>query len=216
MNQLGQRFYNEMVPGRALERTAENDCTNSYDYVAAALGSVLWREHGVLKRIGGPIWAIFDADAARREDWVLAPPFIDPNGYYYRGDTLAELAARIRNPYQKFSMPPANLEATVAKYNTFVDMGRDTDFGKPAPQYKIQTPPFHAAWATPILHDTYAGLRVNGKFQVRDMVGEIIPGFYCAGESAGGFALHGLGRATAGGYVAGTHAATESMTDERM
>ena len=212
VNQLGQRFYNEMVAG--FERTAENEYRNAYDYIAAALGSVIWREDGVLKRIGGPIWAIFDAVAARREGWVLEPPFIDPAGYFYSGDTLSELAAKIESPYQKFSMPPMNLEATVARYNSFVDTGKDPDFGKPAPQYRIQTPPFYAAWATPILHDTYAGLRVNGKFQVRDVVGEVIPGFYCAGESAGGFALHGLGRATVGGYLAGTNAAAESVTDE--
>ena len=207
VNQLGQRFYDEMAAG--LDRTPDSGCANVYDYIAAALGSVLWRENGVLTRRGGPIWAIFDADAARREDWVLEPPFVDPNGYYFRGDTLGELAAKIASPYQKFSMPPANLEATVAGYNTFVDMRKDPDFGKPTPLYKIQTPPFHAAWATPILHDTYAGLRVNGRFQVLDVVGGIIPGLYCVGESAGGFNLHGLGRATAGGYIAGTHAAAE-------
>ena len=31
------------------------------------------------------------------------------------------------------------------------------------------------------------------------------------GESAGGFALHGLGRATVGGYIAGTNAAKERV-----
>jgi hypothetical protein len=91
------------------------------------------------------------------------------------------------------------------------DSGRDPDFGKPKPQYKIQTPPFSAAWATPILHDTYAALRVNGKWQVMDISGNVIPGFYAAGESAGGFALHGLARATGGGYIAATHAAAEKV-----
>jgi hypothetical protein len=210
VNQLGQRFYNEMVS--ELERNAGNDCKNYYDYVAAALGSAIVTENGVQKRTGGPIWAIFDADAARREKWTLRPPFIDPDGYFYSADTLSELAAKIRSPYQKLSMPPANLVATVARYNSFVDRGNDPDFGKPTPQYKIQTPPFHAAWATPILHDTYAGLRINGKFQVLDVFGKVIPGFYCCGESAGGFALHGLGRATAGGYIAGTHAAAETIS----
>jgi fumarate reductase flavoprotein subunit len=62
------------------------------------------------------------------------------------------------------------------------------------------------------LHDTYAGLRVNGKFQVLDTFGQVIPGFYCAGESAGGFALHGLGRCIAGGYIAATNAAREPRT----
>lgn len=56
--------------------------------------------------------------------------------------------------------------------------GKDPDLNKPAPKYKIQTPPFYAAWATPILHDTYTGLRVNERFQVIDVFGEVIPSFY--------------------------------------
>ena len=208
VNQQGQRFYNEMVA--QTERTPSTGCMNYYDYVAAALASAIVTRNGVTKRTGGPIWAIFDADAAKRERWVLKPPFIDPDGYFYSADTLSELAARINSPWQKFSMPLANLVATVAKYNSFVDTGSDPDFGKPAPKYKIQTPPFYAAWATPILHDTYAGLRVNGKWQVLDIYGKVIPGFYAAGESAGGFALHGLARASGGGYIAGTNAAAET------
>ena len=81
-------------------------------------------------------------------------------------------------------MKPNTLQDAVTKYNSYVDRGEDPDFKKPAPKYKIQTPPFYAAWATPILHDTYAGLRVNEKFQVIDVFGKVIPGFYCAGESA--------------------------------
>ena len=63
--------------------------------------------------------------------------------------------------YQRVPMPPEKLAATVARYNSFVDSGEDTDFGKPTPRYKIATPPFYAAWATPVLHDTRAGLRIN-------------------------------------------------------
>ena len=68
-------------------------------------------------------------------------------------------------------MPSGNLEATVARYNSFVDSGVDADFEKPKPTFKIQTPPFHAAWATPVVHDTYAGLRINMKCQVLDFHG---------------------------------------------
>lgn len=210
VNQQGKRFFNEMV-GQT-ERTAANNYTNFYDYAAAAMASVIVTENGTTKRMGGPIWAIFDADAARRERWQLKPPFIDPDGYFFAGDTLQELAGRIKSPWQKFAMPADDLAKTVERYNTFVDSGIDADFGKPKPQYKIQTPPFYAAWATPILHDTYAGLRVNGKWQVLDTHGKVIPGFYAAGEAAGGFALHGLARASAGGYIAATHAAAEKHT----
>jgi hypothetical protein len=30
----------------------------------------------------------------------------------------------------------------------------DTDFDKPRPRYKIAKPPFFAAWAAPVIHDT--------------------------------------------------------------
>jgi succinate dehydrogenase/fumarate reductase flavoprotein subunit len=42
-----------------------------------------------------------------------------------------------------------------------------------------------------------------------DMNDQVIPGLYCAGESAGGFNQHGLGRCTTQGYIAGKNAAFE-------
>ena len=38
----------------------------------------------------GPIWAIFDADAVKREGWKVTPPYVDPDGYFFSGNTLAE------------------------------------------------------------------------------------------------------------------------------
>ncbi len=102
------------------------------------------------------------------------------------------------------------LEATVARYNSFVDEGKDEDFGKPTPKYKIEKAPFYAAWGTPNVHDTRSGLRINSKCQVLDMSGQVIPGLYCAGESAGGFNQHGLGRCATQGFICGTNAAKES------
>jgi predicted oxidoreductase len=86
-------------------------------------------------------------------------------------------------------------------------MGKDAEFGKPTPMFKIQKPPFYAAWATPILHDTLTGLKINRKCQVIDLHGQVITGLYAAGESAGGFALHGLPRVTVFGRIAGREAA---------
>ena len=106
-------------------------------------------------------------------------------------------------------MPAANLVATVERYNKIVEFGYDPDFEKPNPKYKIQTPPFYAAWATPVVHDTYAGLRVNMKCQVMDTNGKVIPGLYCGGESAGGCSQHGQGRAITQGFIAGKEAAGE-------
>jgi hypothetical protein len=107
---------------------------------------------------GGPIWAIFDSDAVAREKWNPKPPNVDPL-YFASGATLKELAANINNPYQKRPMPGTVLQETVERYNSFVTSGVDTDFKKPKPMYKIEKPPFYAAWATPILHDSLTGLR---------------------------------------------------------
>ena len=139
----------------------------------------------------------------------ITPPHVDPQGYFFSANTLAELPAAIENEYQAKPIKGAILQATVERYNSFVDSGEDVDFGKPAPKYKIQTPPFYAAWGMPLVHDSRAGLRINAKCQVIDMNGRVIPGLYCAGESAGGFNQHGMGRCATQGYISGLNAAAE-------
>jgi urocanate reductase len=190
VNQNGKRFWNEV--------------DGSYNFFAACMA---W--HGDKSKLngGGPIWAIFDADGAAREKWNTKPPNVDPDGYFFSADTIAELAGKIKNPYQKQQMSGATLQETVTRYNSFVATGADTDFKKPTPLYKIEKPPFYAAWSTPILHDTLTGLRTNTNSEVMDIRGEVIQGLYCAGESQGGFAQHGLARCLTFGRVAARHAA---------
>lgn len=198
VNMLGQRFFQED--------------SRSYDFLAAALGSAVLDADTKPRRVGGPIWAIFDSDQVQRANWsVSGPPDVDiANGYFFSGSTLAELASKIVNKfYETYKMPAANLEKTVSRYNSFVDTGVDTDFGRKNPQYKIQTPPFYAAWATPAPHDTLAGVKVNGKFQVLDIYNEVIPSLYCIGESASGQAMHGHGKNVSTGYAAGTNVTKE-------
>jgi succinate dehydrogenase/fumarate reductase flavoprotein subunit len=223
VNQLGQRFYdetkgdypngnvyNEITPYRVgdYRNNARIDYNpTAYNFFNAAVA--MNAASAPPDYAAGPIWAIFDADAVAREQWHVTPPYVDPDGYFFSADTLVELAAAIKNPYQAQPMDGAILQATVARYNTFVDSGTDVDFGKPRPQYKLQRPPFYAAWATPLVHDTRAGLRINARCQVMDMQGQVIPGLYCGGESAGGFNQHGLGRCTTQGYIAGKNAAAE-------
>jgi succinate dehydrogenase/fumarate reductase flavoprotein subunit len=125
-------------------------------------------------------------------------------------ESIPELAAKVQMKYQRVPMPPEKLAATVTRYNSFIELGEDKDFGKPTPRYKIATPPFYAAWATPVLHDTRAGLRINARCQVIDLRGEGIPGLYCGGESAGGFSQHGLARCAVQGLIAGRNAAGET------
>ena len=130
-------------------------------------------------------------------------------GFFFSGNTIAELAANIKNKYHRKPMPADALAETVARYNSFVDAGHDADFGKEAPKYKIEIPPFHAGWATPVIHDSRVGLRINGDCQVVDLSGNVIQGLYCGGESAGGFSMHGLARCVVQGRIAGRNAAAD-------
>ncbi len=220
VNMLGKRFYDET--GRQYSANsykgvdpyqhgshlnAKNQRFDPNNWINAAMQGIGDGHNG-----GGPIWAIFDQGAVEREKWDPTPPQVDgEGGFFFSAETVAELAKKIVMKYQRVPMPPQNLEETVQRYNGFVDIGRDFDFGKPGPRYALNKGPYYAAWCTPVLHDTRAGLRVNAKMQVMDMNGAVIPGLYCGGESAGGFIMHGLPRCTTQGMIAGREAGKEVM-----
>jgi succinate dehydrogenase/fumarate reductase flavoprotein subunit len=222
VNMLGRRFYDE-TGGQyiannynSIENYIQGDWRNVQrskyapnNWLNAALAGIDDGHNG-----GGPIWAIFDSDAVAREGWQPQPPQVDiAAGFFFSANRLADLAGKIVMKYQRVPMPPANLEETVARYNSFVESGVDADFDKPTPRHRIEKPPFYAAWATPVVHDTRAGLRINPACQVIDMNGEVIPGLYCGGESAGGFSQHGLARAACQGYIAGRAAAAAPLLE---
>ena len=223
VNQVGKRFYDETKGDyphgnmyNDINPYTANDYRNNdnikfhpsnYNFFNAA---VAMNEYSQAPDYSaGPVWAIFDADAVTRNNWKVAPPYVDPDGYFFSANTLTELAAAIKNEYQAKPMQGATLQATVERYNSFVESGEDKDFGKPKPKHKIQTAPFYAAWGTPLVHDARSGLRINAKCQAMDLNGQAIPGLYCAGESAGGFNQHGMGRCSTQGFIAGKNAAAE-------
>ena len=212
VNMLGKRFYDEtgrqftpnlfgsFTPYTAGNwRNARAVKYNPSNFINAALAGVGDGRNG-----GGPIWAIFDADAVAREGWEPLPPHVDcDGGFFFTSDSIEALAARIVMKHQRVPMRPKNLAAGITRYNSFVDAGQDTDFDKPRPRYRIERPPFYAAWATPVIHDSRAGLRINSRCEVLDTRGEVIRGLYCGGELAGGLSVHGLPRAICQGLIAG-------------
>ena len=189
VNQVGKRFYDETkgdVPhgnlGGQITPCTPHDYRNAegvkfsptkYNFTHAALAMNEYSEPP--DYCAGPVWAIFYANAVEREGWKVVPPYVDPDGYFFSANTVEELAVAIKNEYQAKPMKGSTLKATVERYNSFVDGEEDRDFGKPSPKYKIQTPPFYAAWGTPVVHDTRAGLRINVRCQVIDMSGKVIP-----------------------------------------
>src|SRR6516225_4752262 len=182
VNQVGKRFFDETkgdVPhgnnGGQITPYTPNDYRNAeklkynpnkHSFTHAALAMNEYSE--APDYCPGPVWAIFDAEAVAREGWKVVPPYVDPDGYFFSANTVEELAAAIKNEYQAKPMKGETLRATVDRYNSMVDRDEDIDFGKPAPNQKIETPPFYAAWGTPVVHDTRAGLRINAKCQVID------------------------------------------------
>ena len=190
VNQFGKRFWNEL--------------DSAYDYINAALGN-----HGDTDKLngGGPIWAIFDADAVARQKWKPSRRMSIRTAISPAPTRCSSWPAGSGIRTRSSRSTGAVLQETVNRYNSFVTSGVDADFGKPTPLHTIAKPPFYAAWATPILHDSLTGLRTDTSAQVIDIRGEVIPGLYSAGESQGGFAQHGLGRCLVFGRIAGRHAA---------
>jgi hypothetical protein len=239
VNQVGKRFFNELnltkqtqfswypggpaagVPNIGIDHKPRDwrNCDpswvrqiyNKYPGTDAALqineGSV------APDYFTGMLWAIFDQSSLDRAGWDIGAPFTDPkNGYFFSADTIEELAERIHagNEYQR--VPLKYLADTVKKWNAAVDAGKDSEFGRgeDAPMHRIDTPKFYAASIMVVWHDSYGGLRINGKSQVVDLQGNVIPGLYAGGEASGGTNQHGLGRAHVAGYIAGTNIHQES------
>ena len=79
----------------------------------------------------------------------------------------------------------------MARYNAFVDAGRDEDFGRehlPAP---IAEPPYYAIENHPVTLITFAGVDVDDRLRVRRADGSTIPGLFAIGEVIGSAAVNG-------------------------
>jgi hypothetical protein len=231
VNQVGKRFYNEMevpkrygspvwpggprvgAPKHSLQHVQCDWRNCSPGWVKEmyngfpALDAAMAMNEGSQPPhyYSGPLWAIFDRGTIERDRWDINPPFTADNGYFFSADTIDELAQKIRKGHEFQRVPLSNLAETVRKWNSYVDTGTDPDFGrgKDAPMHKIDKPPFYAASICPVWHDSYGGLRINGRSQVLDTQGDVIPGLYSGGEASGGGNQHGLGRALVQGYIAG-------------
>jgi fumarate reductase flavoprotein subunit len=194
VNAEGQRFVNESW---------------SYKDIAKAC----------LSQSGMMGWQVFDqtvydkAVDAQQAAGQSSPMTLDANKIrlLVHGNTLGELAVAMR-------VPPAALEATVERYNRFIDDGRDADFGRATlagnygkPQ-KVAKGPFHAYATIGHLLATYGGIAVDAQMRVLKG-GQPIPGLYAAGEAMGGFhgaSYHsgtGVGKALIFGRIAGQNAA---------
>ena len=107
------------------------------------------------------------------------------NGLLYSGETIAELA-------ENMGVPADALEQTVKEFNEAVKADKPDEFGRTTWENTIETGPFYAPSFSPAVHHTMGGLEINGNAEVINTDGEVIPGFYAAGEVTGG--IHGTNR----------------------
>lgn len=237
VNQVGKRFFNEVrlpkkpginrypgdggTPGKGLDHTPLDwrNCRHewvremySYDH---GLDAALAMNEGseAPNYYSGPIWAVMDQAAIDRTGWEMRYPYVnEKNGYFFKADTIEELANKIHagHPYQR--VPLVHLSKTVETWNGYVAAGADPEFEREEkPMNAITKPPFYGLSIMVIWHDSYGGLRVNGRQQVVDMQGQVIQSLYAGGEAVGGFNKHGLGKGHVHGFIAGTQAAREPL-----
>lgn len=184
VNRLGKRFVNEGSP---------------YD----EFGQAMIADH---RKTGAnvPCWIIFDANYRKKfaigQLWpsIVLPDHKVPENwwdtYFYRADTVDELAAKI-------GVDAGGLAESVARMNDYARTGKDLEFDrggnlydlysgdpnlKPNPSLgSIDRPPYYAARIELGDIGTKGGLKADGDGRVLDLNDEPILGLYAVGNASG-------------------------------
>lgn len=101
------------------------------------------------------------------------------NDLLVKADTLEEAA-------KFFDIDVKEFQATVDKYNEYIEIGEDKEFNKRLLTNKIEKGPFYLMKAAPAVHHTMGGIKINKEAQVLNKDGNIIDGLFAAGEVTGG------------------------------
>jgi 3-oxosteroid 1-dehydrogenase len=146
-----------------------------------------------------PAWLVFDQRYRNRYLFAARTPGQAFPAHWYasgvcaKADTLAELAASI-------GVDAEGLTATVRRFNTMADQGRDDDFQRGDSAYDryygdprvrpnpclaaLAKPPFHAVKIVPGDLGTKGGLRTDERARVLRADGSPIAGLYAAGNTS--------------------------------
>lgn len=174
VNDRGERFQNEAA-----------------DYDTTWRSYFAWENWGDTRYRNVPAFLIFDG-SVRQKGTIAGASAVDPlPDWVVEASTLRELATRL-------GIDPAGLEATVARFNENASKGVDPDFTRGQSHYDrygsadvgitlgpIVSAPFFGAEVAPADLGTCGGARVNGRAQVLDPFGEVIPGLTASGNVAG-------------------------------
>jgi fumarate reductase flavoprotein subunit len=159
---------------------------------------------------GGEAYLVFDSRLARKfSAWPYFVSTAAGIAYAYiqdyerdvpdiisRGDTLEEAA--------KIHPKPEALVRTVKRYNHLIEAGRDEDFERLPLGEGCLRPPFYVMGpAVAYIGITRGGLDINTQFQVLDQSGNVIPGLFAGGRTAGGLMIMGHGLNLAWAFTSG-------------
>ncbi|MFT4048067.1 MAG: FAD-binding protein [Solimonas sp.] len=176
-----------------------------------------------------PSWAIFDSQYLRKYMFAGTLPGTRKPQQWFDSGYLKQ-AASIAGLAQQIGVAPDVLEATVARFNSFVRNNRDEDFGRGARAYdrwlgdpfnapsptlgSIEQAPFHAVPVVPGDVGTYGGVVCDEHARVLRADGSVIAGLYATGVSTASVmgrsypgAGSSVGPSFTWGYVAARHAA---------
>jgi fumarate reductase flavoprotein subunit len=177
VNKHGERFYDESI------------------------GSQFSDVYNAMTENGGVMYSIFDDNMRKKmiKDGPVTPfnAIVVPGmpmkaldqaidigikeGWMFKANTWEELAKEI-------GVPPANLEATVAKVNKYAKQGYDPDWGRLKKHLFVFSDhgPYYAVKGIRAFFLTLGGLKLNPRMQVLDKHDNPIPGLYVAGQDMGG------------------------------
>ena len=145
--------------------------------------------NAVLSQPGQFFWWLTDGRTA----WDIQ------GGYDYAGKSINELVESgklkmgetIEELAQNIGVDPAKLQAAVDTFNKSV-AGEADPFGRKLFEYPFDKGPYYAGASVAVIHHTMGGIEINENCQVLDVNGNVIPGFFAAGEVTGG--IHGSNR----------------------
>ena len=175
-----------------------------------------------------PSWAIFDAAFAAK--YPVGGVKMKKYHQMWRDAGYLKEAATIEGLAERIGCDPAALRGTVDRWNGFVDLGVDADFGRGKRYYdqwlgdpfhapnpalgRIEQGPFYAVDVVPGDVSTYGGVVTDTEARVTRADGSVIEGLYACGVSTasvmGGVyvgAGASIGPSLTFGYVAAKHAA---------
>lgn len=182
----------------------------------------------VLQQSGGAYWAVFDA-RGRKTFSVRDALWLDKDTVQNEivgNDEIVKTAATIDALARSTGLPGDALDATISRYNAFIERGVDEGFARPmtparrAPR-KIETPPFYAVQLFPVTRKSMGGIAVDMGLRALDAGGDPISGLYAAGEATGAVGINGsvgmsgtfLGPSLMTGRIAGRSALEELRID---